>query len=201
MILAGDIGATNTRLALFPREEAAAIRGATRSLGEEKFSSRKHSGLPEIVREFVARHRESVSLCCFGIAGPIRNRRCEATNLPWIVEADALAAELRLPPEKVLLINDLEANAYGILGLDASDLVTISEGAPGAQGNAALISAGTGLGEAGLYWDGRAHRPFACEGGHSTFAPVTALILSCTSGCCRSTPTSVGSELFPGRAW
>lgn len=177
MILAGDIGATNTRLALFRREDAAAIRAATPSVAEETFLSRNSSDLREVVRQFVSRHAAQVTRACFGVAGPIRDRRCVATNLPWVVEADALAAELRLPPDEVLLINDLQANACGIPGLGPGDLATVSEGAPGAQGNAALISAGTGLGEAGLFWDGLAHRPFACEGGHSSFAPATALHL------------------------
>lgn len=177
MILAGDIGATNTRLALFRCDEVGAIRAATQTLGEEKFSSRKFSNLRELVHEFVTRHEARITRVCFGIAGPIRNRRVSATNLPWIVEGDALAAELQLPPDEVLLINDLEANAHGIPALDAKDLVTVSAGAPGMTGNAALLSAGTGLGEAGLFWDGSTHRPFACEGGHSTFAPVTALHL------------------------
>jgi glucokinase len=177
MILAGDIGATNTRLALFRSEGTAAIRAATASVAEETFSSRKSQDLRDLVRTFIARSGEKVTRACFGIAGPVRDRRCVATNLPWVVEADALAADLHLPPDEVLLINDLEASAYGISGLGSSDLATISEGAPGAQGNAALISAGTGLGEAGLFWDGSAHRPFACEGGHSSFAPATALHL------------------------
>jgi len=177
MILAGDIGGTNTRLALFRREGTATIHAATPCVAEETFSSRKSSALRDIVREFLARSGAQVNRACFGVAGPICDRRCVATNMPWVVEADALAAELHLPPGEVLLINDLEANAYGIPGLAASDLATIREGAPGAQGNAALISAGTGLGEAGLFWDGSAHRPFACEGGHSTFAPATALHL------------------------
>jgi len=177
MILAGDIGGTNTRLAIFRRVDSVAIRASTPSVAEETFLSRKSSALGDIVRDFVSRSGVQVTRACFGIAGPIRDRRCVATNLPWIVEADALASELHLPPGEVLLINDLEANAYGIPGLAASDLATVSKGAPGAQGNAALLSAGTGLGEAGLFWDGGAHRPFACEGGHSTFAPATALHL------------------------
>ncbi len=177
MILAGDIGATNTRLAVFRREDAEAIRATSPTLAEEAFSSHSFSSLCNIVRDFVSRYGKQVSRACFGIAGPIRDRRCKATNLPWVVEADALAAELHLPPEEVLLINDLEANAYGIPALGPSDLATISEGSPGAQGNAALISAGTGLGEAGLFWDGREHRPFACEGGHTSFAPTTTLQL------------------------
>ena len=177
MILVGDIGATNTRLGLFRREDAAAIRASTPSIAEESFSSRKFSDLHDIVREFASRHSAKVSRACFGVAGPIRARRCVATNLPWVVEADALAMELHLPPDEILLINDLEANAYGIPALGPADFATINEGSPGAQGNAALISAGTGLGEAGLFWDGRAHRPFACEGGHTSFASATALHL------------------------
>ncbi|MBI1749382.1 MAG: glucokinase [Acidobacteria bacterium] len=177
MILAGDIGGTNTRLALFRREDASAVRADTPPFAEGAFPSRDYPGLCDIVREFASRHGAHVTRACFGVAGPIRNRRCVATNLPWVVEADSLAAELRLPPGEVLLINDLEANAYGIAALVPEDVAAISEGAPGAQGNAALISAGTGLGEAGLYWDGRAHRPFACEGGHSSFAPASVLHL------------------------
>jgi glucokinase len=100
-----------------------------------------------------------------------------ATNLPWVVEADPLADELRLPHERVLLINDLEANAYGIPALETRDVETLREGPAGARGNAALISAGTGLGEAGLFWDGRAHFPFASEGGHTTFAATSPLHL------------------------
>lgn len=177
MILAGDIGATNTRLALFKRDDATAIDASTRSLAEQKFSSRKYSNLPEIVREFVSCTSHTVSRACFGVAGPVRDRRSVATNLPWIVEADTLAEVLRLPREEVLLINDLEANAYGIPALVPQDLVTIREGAAGTQGTAALISAGTGLGEAGLFWDGRIHHPFASEGGHATFAPASKLQL------------------------
>ncbi len=177
MILAGDIGATNTRLAFFQREGAAALCASTKPIAEETFSSRSVSDLNEVVRAFVLRYGAKATRACFGIAGPIRHRRCVATNLPWVVEADALATALHVPPEEVLLINDLEANAYGIPALGPSDLVTVSEGETGAQGNAALISAGTGLGEAGLFWDGCAHRPLACEGGHSSFAPDTAMQL------------------------
>jgi glucokinase len=114
-----------------------------------------------------------VSLACFGVAGPVRDGRSETTNLPWVVDASDLAAAL--DTRRVWLINDLEANAYGIASLGAEDLCTLSEGAPGATGNAAVISAGTGLGEAGLYWDGRSHHPFATEGGHGSFSPGSDL--------------------------
>ena len=105
----------------------------------------------------------------FGIAGPVRNGRCEATNLPWVVDSKTLAKRLGL--KRVGLINDLEANAYGIAVLQSTDFVILNKGARNAKGNKAIISAGTGLGEAGMYWDGQVHRPFPSEGGHADFAP------------------------------
>jgi glucokinase len=121
------------------------------------------------VRQFVSHHKEPVDRACFGIAGPVKNGQVKTPNLAWVVEAKRLAGELSLPT--VGLINDLEANAYGINELAPEDFVILNRGAPDAQGNAAVISAGTGLGEAGMYWDGTRHRPFAGEGGHADFAP------------------------------
>jgi glucokinase len=89
------------------------------------------------------------------------------------VDAGHLAHELGV--KTVDLLNDLEANAYGIAALEANDFVVLNHGAPNASGNAAVIAAGTGLGEAGLYWDGTQHHPFACEGGHADFAPQNEL--------------------------
>ena len=94
----------------------------------------------------------------------------QVTNLAWPVDAATLGAALGL--ERVLLLNDLEANAWGLSALDERDFHVLNEGRPGATGNAAVCSAGTGLGEAGLYWDGERHWPFACEGGHTDFAPL-----------------------------
>jgi len=165
MILAGDIGGTKTTVALFERDLALVV--------EKTFHSREHAGLGEIVRGFVAENRQPVERACFGVAGPVREGRCKTTNLPWVVDARDLAADLGL--RSVGLINDLEASAWGLAALKPEDLVVLSEGAPGARGNAALIAAGTGLGEAGLFWDGARHRPFACEGGHATFGPRNAL--------------------------
>jgi glucokinase len=75
----------------------------------------------------------------------------------------------------VELINDLEANAYGIVLLEPRDFVVLNEGVPDASGTAALISAGTGLGEAGLHWEGNHYQPFPSEGGHADFAPRNEL--------------------------
>lgn len=166
MILAGDIGGTNTRLAL----GAPDTDGAIRLEREAVYPSRDHAGLAEIVALHRRDHPEPLTAATFGVAGPVRNGRCETTNLPWVVESRDLAARLDLPA--VGLLNDLEANAWGLAGLRPDDLLTLQAGAPGATGNSAIIAAGTGLGEAGLYWDGRRHHPYATEGGHADFAPV-----------------------------
>lgn len=164
MILAGDIGGTNTRLAFVD-----AAPGGMRILFEKTFPSRERTSLEAALDEFFSLHRAAFTRASFGIAGPVRNGRCEATNLPWVVDAKSVAKRLRL--KRVGLINDLVANAYGIAMLRGKDFVTLNKGARNAQGNRALISAGTGLGEAGMLWDGAAHRPFASEGGHADFAP------------------------------
>jgi glucokinase len=168
MILAGDIGGTNTRLALFKIEQE-----RFQTVSSAIFPSREHGSLEEIVATFISSQKWSVDRASFGIAGPIKNGRCEATNLAWIVDSRQLAEELKI--EKVLLLNDLEANAYGITELESKDFAVLNQGVPDAVGNAAIISAGTGLGEAGLFWDGKEYRPFACEGGHTDLAPRNEL--------------------------
>jgi len=166
MILAGDIGGTNTRLARGAPDAAGRVRLAD----ETVYPSREHAGLEAIVDLYRRDHPGALLGASFGVAGPVRDGRCETTNLPWVVEARDLAAVLDLPA--VGLMNDLEANAWGLACLDPDDLLTLQGGAPDAAGNSAIIAAGTGLGEAGLHWDGRRHHPFATEGGHADFAPV-----------------------------
>lgn len=168
MILAGDIGGTSARLAAFE-----VARGTLRVVAEKNYPSGKHSGLGDIVEQFVAAHALRVVCACFGIAGPVRNGRVKTPNLPWVIEASALARQLGL--DAVALINDLEANAWGIAALGPDDVLILNTGASAAQGNAGVIAAGTGLGEAGLFWDGERHRAFSCEGGHVDFAPRDAL--------------------------
>ena len=168
MILAGDIGGTNSRLASFE-----VVQGRVKPIVEETFPSRGSASLDDIVHMFVSAHNLRVTHACFGIAGPIQHGRSEAINLAWVVDAQRLAEQLGLAT--VWLINDLEANAYGVAALAPEDFAILNEGVPEAAGNAAVIAAGTGLGEAGLYWDGKQHLPFASEGGHASFAPDNAL--------------------------
>jgi glucokinase len=164
MILAGDIGGTNARLAYFQPQN-----GHLQMVSERVFPSREHSEFGEIVSQFVDASGTQPEAACFGIAGPVRNGRVETSNLPWVIEQSKLAKQIRLPA--TLLINDLEASAWGIGALDDGDLVPLNHVSGPAVGNQAVIAPGTGLGEAGLFWDGNRHHVFACEGGHTDFGP------------------------------
>jgi glucokinase len=172
MILAGDVGGTNTRIGFFELERHGRSLKVD-SLVEETFRSREHASLDELAAAFLNKHQLRPATACFGVAGPVQHGRAQATNLAWRVDAAQLAAALKV--ETALVINDLEANAYGIALLKDSELAVLQAGSPDAEGNAAVISAGTGLGEAGMYWHGNRHHPFACEGGHADFAPRDAL--------------------------
>ncbi len=164
MILAGDIGGTHARLAYFqPRN------GHLHMVSERVYPSREHRELGEIVSQFLDDSGARPDAACFGIAGPVRNGRVETSNLPWVVEQSRLAKQIHLPA--TLLINDLEASAWGIGALAAGDLVPLNRVSGPVAGNQAVIAPGTGLGEAGLFWDGSRHHVFACEGGHTDFGP------------------------------
>jgi glucokinase len=163
MILAGDIGGTNARLAYFQPQN-----GHLQMVSEHVFPSREYSELGEIVSKFLSDTGSRPDVACFGIAGPVHNGRVETSNLPWIIEQSRLAKQIHLP--STLLINDLEASAWGIGALGSQDLVPLNQVAP-SFGNQAVIAPGTGLGEAGLFWNGSQHQVFACEGGHVDFAP------------------------------
>jgi glucokinase len=163
MILAGDIGGTNARLAYFQPQN-----GHLRLVSERVFPSREHSELGDIVSQFLNDSGTRPEVACFGIAGPVRNGRVETSNLPWVIEQSSLAKRIHLP---TLLINDLEASAWGIGALVPADLVALNHVSGPVSGNQAVIAPGTGLGEAGLFWDGSRHHVYACEGGHTDFAP------------------------------
>jgi glucokinase len=167
MILAGDIGGTNARLAYFDL-----VKGKFSLVSVTIFPSRDFSSLDEIAGKFVDTMGVAPEVACFGIAGPVLNGRVETSNLPWIIEASKLSRELGI--KNVSLINDLEATGWGISTLEEKDIVTLNAG-KGSVGNQAVLAAGTGLGEAGLHWDGTQHHVFACEGGHTDFAPRNEL--------------------------
>lgn len=166
VILAGDIGGTKAQLALF--EDGAHPRSPVR---EERLPTNGSPSLDALVRQFLAGAGVKPSRCVFGIAGPVSANACITTNLPWHVDGDAMSESLGAP---VQLLNDLEANAWGLSTLGPEDLLVLQPGVPG-PGNRALIAAGTGLGEAILVQDGDSWRPMASEGGHTDFGSRDSL--------------------------
>ncbi|MFP5234531.1 MAG: glucokinase [Acidobacteriota bacterium] len=162
MILAGDVGGTKVHLALYDF-----ISGKLTYKRENRFPARDYAGLEAIVHDFLGGDKPSAA--CFGVPGPVRQGRLRLTNLPWTLDSRELSTNLGI--EHVFLINDLEANGYGIAELQPDQIFTLSEGDPSQIGNRALIAAGTGLGEGLLTWNGRSHTPYPSEGGHADFAP------------------------------
>jgi len=162
MILAGDVGGTKVHLALYDF-----IDGKLQYSRDQRFAAKEYSGLEEIVKEFLG--AQKVTAACFGVPGPVRNGRLRLTNLPWTLDSHELTVNLGVT--HVFLINDLEANGYGVAELAPDQIYTLSEGDVSQIGNRALIAAGTGLGEALLIWNGRTHTPHPSEGGHADYAP------------------------------
>ncbi len=165
MFVAGDIGGTKTTLALYEETD-----GVLTQLRDETFKSKDNSSLEQILGKFL--RGEPLKAGCFGVAGAVIEGKAQTTNLPWSLDEVALAAAIKAP--RVKLLNDLEAAAYGMLHLKPEELVSLNPDNPAVRkGNVAVIAAGTGLGEAMLYYDGQRHHPLASEGGHCDFAPRT----------------------------
>ncbi|WP_164735259.1 glucokinase [Pseudoflavitalea rhizosphaerae] len=166
-ILAGDIGGTKTHLALFR-----ATADDVQHLHDQKFRSPAYAGLHEIITEFLQVKPGLVpDRICLGVAGPVLNGVVELTNLNWTLSAKDLQSKTGV--KDIRLINDLEATAYGLAALKPDDFLTLHEGSQPARGNIAILAPGTGLGEAGLYWNGKSYFPFPTEGGHCDFSPRT----------------------------
>ena len=162
MILAGDVGGTKVHLALYDF-----TKGSLQHTRDARFPAKDYSGLEEIVKEFLG--SDEVTSACFGVPGPVRDGRLRLTNLPWTLDSRELAHNLKI--QHVFLINDLEANGYGIAELKPDQIYTLSEGDPSQTGNRALIAAGTGLGQGLLIWNGKQHIPMPSEGGHTDYGP------------------------------
>src|SRR5262245_32232397 len=167
MVLAGDVGGTKTVLAVLePGAPGAAGMSVVR---EATLPSGEIETLEGAVEAFLlGAPRITVRAACVGVAGPVVDGRCVATNLPWEVHERRLAAATHAPTR---LLNDLEATANGVLVLPPESFGILQEGAAQAVGNIALIAAGTGLGQALIIADGQGHRVLPSEGGHADFAP------------------------------
>ncbi len=166
MILAGDVGGTKVHLALYNF-----ANGRLQPIRDEKFAAHQFASLDEVINKFLAlcnEKRDGIFAACFGVPGPVREGRLKLTNLPWMLDTRDMTKSLGI--QHIFLINDLEANGYGIPELASESVFELHSGNPEATGHAGLIAAGTGLGEALLIWDGKRHRPIPSEGGHCDFA-------------------------------
>jgi glucokinase len=165
MILAGDIGGTKTNLALYKEEDLSLHV-------KQQYVSQSFENFSDIIESFLQSVGEiEITSACFGIAGPVIEGVCKTTNLPWEIALEEL--ERQLACEYVYLLNDLEATAYGMLYLNEKDIIELNPNGIAKKGNCAIIAAGTGLGEAMLYFDGQRYHPLGSEGGHTDFAPLT----------------------------
>ncbi|PLY05975.1 MAG: glucokinase [Arcobacter sp.] len=168
MILAGDIGGTKVNLALYEFED-----NEFKIITQEQFASKDYEKFSHIVEAFKElTSMPKIEAACFGIAGPIINERCRTTNLPWDIKATDLKEQL--DTKSIKLLNDLEATAYGMLYLKDEEFVDLNPTGRKTKGNIAVIAAGTGLGEAMLFWDGNQYHPIGTEGGHTDFAPISS---------------------------
>jgi glucokinase len=162
MLLCGDIGGTKTTLALFAHDR---LQAPTRV---ERYASQTAGDFSTLLDRFLGTTAPALEAACFGAAGPVRDERVDTTNLPWDLDAGVIRKRLGVP---VYLLNDLEALAYGVSVLDPASCPVLNQGTADPHGTIAIIAAGTGLGEAGLVWDGRRHVALASEGGHADFSP------------------------------
>jgi len=174
MILAADVGGTKCNLALYR------VRGEEyKQIGKSRYESHNFSSFDAIITKFLNEIRdaarevgaERIEAAGFGVAGPVIDYRVKATNLPWVVDGAALAGQLAT--DHIVLLNDLEATGYSLALLGPSEISTLNRGVPSPRATQALLAAGTGLGEAILFWNGEKHVVASSEGGHADFAPRT----------------------------
>ena len=169
MILAGDIGGTKTNLALYTYKD-----GALEIQVQHQFVSQKYQNFSDVIEEFISSYKiENIEAVCLGIAGPIINGVCKTTNLPWTIDSKEL--QIVCNTSKVKLLNDLEATAYGMLYLNEDEFVDVNPNGKKVDANRAVIAAGTGLGEAILFYNGENYYPIGSEGGHCDFAAQNSL--------------------------
>lgn len=166
-VLAADVGGTKTNFALYEVKDE-----RLNALRENTYATSDHESFVEALERFQDKKGSHINAICLGVAGPVLHNRVKGTNFPWVIDGDKLAEELDV--EHVTLINDMEANASGLAALTENEFKVLDKGKDH-PGNAAVISPGTGLGEAGLYWDGENYHPFPAEGGHCDFSPRTEL--------------------------
>ena len=166
-ILAADVGGTKTNIAQFVSQNGKMVLQL-----EETYTTNHHNSLTEIILDFIKKNNfEKPDRISIGAAGPVVNGTCHTTNIKFKIDVTELSRDLQI--DKVYLINDLEATAFGMTEVDDEFMITMRNGNPSIGGHIAILAPGTGLGEACLFWDGKYLRPMPSEGGHSEFAPRT----------------------------
>ena len=165
-LLAGDIGGTKTVLALV--EDRKIVR-------RERYASAQYPDLSTIISKFLGGEATDVGKACFGVAGPVHQDVCQATNLPWRIDARAIERELKLC--RVSLVNDFHALSIGITELPPSDLVTLHDASSDPRGPWVVLGAGTGLGEGIIIKGAAGYEILSSEGGHCDFGPRDELEL------------------------
>ena len=166
MILGGDLGGTKTLLALAEKEAA----GGIRIVRQQRFASADYPTFEQMLDEFLA-GSPSIDAACFGVAGPTDGRNAKLTYLPWSLAASELGHRFAIP--RVTLANDFAAAAHGLPLVETERILTLHAGQPIEHAPRVILGAGTGLGVAGLVWQGDGYRVIAGEGGHIGFAPQT----------------------------
>ena len=164
LLLAGDVGGTKTKLALFRPED-----GLRAPLDLQVYPSANYPSLEALVGEFLKGRDGTIGRASFGVAGPVSEGRVSVTNLHWVDDERSLGAALKMP---VTLVNDLVAVAQAIPQLEPEDAVVLNAGIPKPEGAIGVVAPGTGLGEAFLVWVNDHYLPCPSEGGHTDFAPT-----------------------------
>jgi len=163
-VLGGDAGGTKVNLAIFEGDAS-----GVKMIKSSSYQSGSFPSANKILQQFLQENPTyKPDKICLGVAGPVFEGRVTVTNLPWYLDASEIAAATGVG--QVILLNDLEATAYGVAGLEENDYSVLQEGDPDEGGNISILAPGTGLGEAGLFWDGNFYHPFATEGGHCDFS-------------------------------
>jgi glucokinase len=202
MILAGDVGGTKCSLGLFAKN------GPTlRSVFQRRLATRDYSGFEDLIGDFLERaagpdkseRGQEIEAAGFGLAGVVVDGSLHAGNLPWVLDGSALAQKLHL--NKVVLLNDLTATALSLDRLGSNDFANLNQGTAEHKATKAVIAAGTGLGEAILFWDGKQYRVAPSEGGQADFAPRTVWEIQLLSYLNKQLPHVSCEEIISGRGF
>lgn len=201
MIISGDIGGTKCNLAAYDE-----LRGKLVRVAQHRYSTREFSSFEQLIETFsqyafASLGPKEVAAAGFGVPGTVVDGRLHAAHIPWVLDSGSLASHLQLSRERIVLMNDLVATARGLRHLEPKDFLYLNRGVDHPEENIAVIAAGTGLGEAVLYWDGRGHRAAPSEGGSADFAPRSDQEIAFLTFLKKRLPRVSCEELFSGRGF